>query len=321
MTNLLVLKERIKRFYGKFIIYVNPSLKFLLALFTFIIINSNLGFESRLNNLAVVLILALVCAFAPINTTVVFSAILINIHLASLSLEVAMIGIVLMLIMLLLYFRLAPKEGIVGMLTSIAYVCRIPSVIPISGGLLKTPISAISVGCGTIIYFFLAFVKKNAAALGNGAKELADISRFSYILEKLINNQEMNLMLVTFTITFIVVYIIRRLAVEHAWQIAIVTGGLINILMLLIGEYILNISSQIVSVISGNLLAILVGFVIQFFVFNVDFSRTEYAQFEDDEYYYYVKAVPKIYVTVPEKRVHRINPKKSEAQEEQLEKK
>lgn len=29
-------------------------------------------------------------------------------------------------------------------------------------------------------------------------------------------------------------------------------------------------------------------------------------QFEDDEYYYYVKAVPKMAVAVPEKRVKRI---------------
>ena len=43
------------------------------------------------------------------------------------------------------------------------------------------------------------------------------------------------------------------------------------------------------------------------FVFSVDYTRTEYLQFEDDEYYYYVKAVPKAVVTIPEKTVKRIN--------------
>jgi len=46
---------------------------------------------------------------------------------------------------------------------------------------------------------------------------------------------------------------------------------------------------------------------LQFFVFNVDYSRTELVQFEDDEYYYYVKAVPKITLATPEKSVKRIN--------------
>ena len=41
-------------------------------------------------------------------------------------------------------------------------------------------------------------------------------------------------------------------------------------------------------------------------MFNVDYSRTEYVQFEDDEYYYYVKAVPKNTVTAPQKRVKTI---------------
>ena len=46
---------------------------------------------------------------------------------------------------------------------------------------------------------------------------------------------------------------------------------------------------------------------IQFFAFNVDYSRTELVQFEDDEYYYYVKAVPKISLATPEKSVKKIN--------------
>ena len=36
------------------------------------------------------------------------------------------------------------------------------------------------------------------------------------------------------------------------------------------------------------------------------YSRTENVQFEDDEYYYYVKAVPKVVVQMPEKQVKHI---------------
>jgi len=45
---------------------------------------------------------------------------------------------------------------------------------------------------------------------------------------------------------------------------------------------------------------------VQFFKFNLDYSRTEKVQFEDDEYYYYVKAVPKMTVATPEKKVKKI---------------
>ena len=43
----------------------------------------------------------------------------------------------------------------------------------------------------------------------------------------------------------------------------------------------------------------------------MDYSRVEKVQFEDDEYYYYVKAVPKLSVTAPEitiKRFSKIQP-------------
>ena len=59
-----------------------------------------------------------------------------------------------------------------------------------------------------------------------------------------------------------------------------------------------------------RILSLLLAVVLQFFVFNVDYSRTEKVQFEDDEYYYYVKAVPKISVARPEKQDKQINSQK-----------
>jgi hypothetical protein len=39
----------------------------------------------------------------------------------------------------------------------------------------------------------------------------------------------------------------------------------------------------------------------------VDYSRTECVQYEDDEYYYYVKAVPKLTIVNADVRVKQIN--------------
>ena len=44
----------------------------------------------------------------------------------------------------------------------------------------------------------------------------------------------------------------------------------------------------------------LLAFVIQFLFMDLDYDRTERVQFEDDDYYYYVKAVPKKMVAVRE---------------------
>ena len=44
---------------------------------------------------------------------------------------------------------------------------------------------------------------------------------------------------------------------------------------------------------------------------SVDYSRVEHTQFEDDEYYYYVRAVPKAFVSVEDKQVKHINAKRT----------
>jgi hypothetical protein len=60
-------------------------------------------------------------------------------------------------------------------------------------------------------------------------------------------------------------------------------------------------------VIVGTLVSALLMLVVEFFAFNLDYTRTEKVQFEDDEYYYYVKAVPKVTLSAPERRVKKIN--------------
>ncbi len=43
------------------------------------------------------------------------------------------------------------------------------------------------------------------------------------------------------------------------------------------------------------------------FVFGGDYSRTESLEYEDDEYFYYVKAVPKASVSTSERSIKKIN--------------
>ena len=69
----------------------------------------------------------------------------------------------------------------------------------------------------------------------------------------------------------------------------------------------MNVSVSVGAVVLGTLGSLLLALVVEFFVLSVDYSRTEYTQFEDDEYYYYVKAVPKMSIAVSNKKVKKIN--------------
>ena len=110
----------------------------------------------------------------------------------------------------------------------------------------------------------------------------------------------------------------RKLSVDNAWKIAIVSGALVYVIVVVIGRVTMHVDVPYVAVIIGTIVSILLALVLEFFAFAVDYSRTENLQFEDDEYFYYVKAVPKVTVTAPEKTVKRINERQETSRMDEL---
>ena len=57
---------------------------------------------------------------------------------------------------------------------------------------------------------------------------------------------------------------------------------------------------DLVMVLGGIIVSFLIAQLVRFFVFHADYLRIENVQFEDEDYYYYVKAVPKIMAPAPD---------------------
>lgn len=305
MTNLLVFREQLKKFYSKYELYITPLCKFLLALVSLLVINSRIGYMSTLKNAAVVLILALLCSFLPINLTIVVAAAVTLAHLYAFSVECAIVALAVFLLLFILYFRFSPKDTLAVLLTPICFVLKIPYVMPIAVGLIGTPASSVAVASGVIVYYMLAGMNESASVLNTFDAD-GMVDKFRYCIDTLMGNRAMMVAIVAFAATVLVVWFIRRLSIDHAWTIAMITGALLNILILLFGDLMYSTDISIIGLILGSIVSVLLVKVLQFFVFNVDYSRTEMVQFEDDEYYYYVKAVPKNTVATPEKRVKTI---------------
>lgn len=70
-------------------------------------------------------------AFLPVNVMVLFSAGLILIHLYSVSLELAAIVLMLFLIILLVYYRFAPKYAYALLFTAVAFALKVPFLVPV----------------------------------------------------------------------------------------------------------------------------------------------------------------------------------------------
>lgn len=312
MTSLLVAKQILMTLYSKYEVYITPFLKFLMALLSLLLINSHMGYMESIDRVTVVLIVSLMCSFMPMNFIVVMAALFIMLHLYAFNLECTIVVGVGFLLMFLLYLRFSPKDTLVVLLMPVCFLIRIPYVIPLAMGLIGTPVSVLSIACGVIAYYMLHFVIQNVSTILAMADEEMTV-RFKFVVDGLLNNREMVITIAAFAVTVILVYLIRRLSIDYAWTIAMAAGAVVNITVLLIGDLMFDTNVALLEVVLGNILSLLLAAVLQFFVFNVDYSRTEKVQFEDDEYYYYVKAVPKISVAKPEKKVKQINSQKSKA--------
>ena len=81
------------------------------------------------------------------------------------------------------------------------------------------------------------------------------------------------------------------------------------------GNVALNLHISLSPLVISGVIGVLVGLLLEVVFLSVDYARTEYLEFEDDEYHYYVKAVPKIGVTVPQKSVKHINERQNTGNE------
>lgn len=305
MTNLLVIKEYIKSYYAKYEEFIVPVLKFLLGFILFMTINSRMGYMEKIDNLVIVLVAALLCSFMPLGLTVFLCAAFIMMHAYALSLECVAVLLLAYLFIAVIYFRFSPKDHLILLLTPLLFVWKIPYVMPLAAGLFATPASAAAVVSGVVIYYVLAYVSGNAVALGAVEIDSA-LQRFRDVTTGVTGNREMMIVAVAFAITVVLVYAIRRMSINYSRAIAILVGTLADIVILLVGDLMYDANFSIAAVIFGSILGALLALAMQFFHFNLDYARTEKVQFEDDEYYYYVKAVPKMAVAAPAKRVKKI---------------
>ena len=306
MTALLELRENLKKIYSRNEAFILPVIKFLLSVIVLSIINGKMGYMTKLDNMAIVLIVSLLCSFLPTGFMAFFAMMFAVLHMYALSIETAAVGLVVFLLLYLLFLRFTAKEALVVVLTPVLCMLKLPYVMPVAMGLIGTPASCVSVGCGVVVYYLLQTVITNAPTINSmGAEEAT--AKLRLLIDGMLGNKAMLVMIAAFAITVIVVYLIRRMSVDHSWTIAMVAGVMIEVMILLVGDLMYDTNLSIVSALLGAVVTLIACKIIEFFRFCLDYSRTEKVQFEDDEYYYYVKAVPKMTVAAPTNTVKKIN--------------
>ncbi len=309
MTTLITIRDTIKGFIGRYEKFVIPVVKFIATILVLVSFNCLMGYSSQMKSPAIMFIVALISAFMPVQLIVLLTGLVGLLHMYAVSIDIALVYLGLYVLMYLLYMRFAPKYGWIIMLLPLLYMLKLHYMMPIVISIFVGPIGIIPMIFGVVFYYLMFHVSEYVDLLA-GASEEASIQGFSYVLNGMLSDKAMLLTIIVFILVIMVTYIIYRQPFAYSWLIAIGAGAVMSIILFLVGGIVLEADINILVIFLGTVGGGLLAVVAQFFKGILDYSRTEVVQFEDDDYYYYVKAVPKIRVAEQNVKVQKISEQK-----------
>lgn len=291
MKKLIDIRRTLLRFYSKFDTYFTAALKFAVAFFVLYRICGSMGYMGAMGQAPLLLIVAAFCSFLSPNVLVLTGAVYLEGQFLGHSPEATIVGGIVLILLLLLYFSFISGQAYVVILTALGISLQVPLLVPLLSGLLAGPGALAGIIFGTGIYYITHFLiqgPQTQTALGE-----ALFRNVMEDLQALLLQEELVLMAVTLAAVCLVVYVIRRLPVRYGWSIAIVSGLAVYGGLYSLGTWLLQGQISVPNLVVNLILGGMVGSLVQLFAFGVDYKKVQYLQFEDDDYYYYVKAVSK----------------------------
>ncbi|MCF0144990.1 MAG: hypothetical protein HUJ73_00235 [Eubacterium sp.] len=293
MDILIKIKDKCREIYADYDTIIRPILKFGLAVMILLLINNKLGYLSALNNLFILIILAVVCAILPLNGTVVIGCALIVAHCFGLGVEVGGFAFILYLLMLLMYFRFVPKDALVLLLTPVAFILNVSLAIPLCLGQIRKPVSALSMIFGIVSWQFVLSIGTTIEPL----KSTPDVSMLDVIqtMPKSLLSQNALFQIIIYVIVMLVVIAVRSLGTDYGHEKAIIAGAVVYVVLEIAGSRILGTETSVGSVILCAVLSVAIAWFLKTFYFTADYTKSETLMFEDDRNYYRVRVIPKLH--------------------------
>ena len=304
-TGIYVLRENLIQFYKRQEFLLLSVFRFAVSLAVLLLLRGHLGIHgpagAALNSTLLNVILALVCSLLPTGFSAGIIGLVLVWDLYRLSLEATAICAALILVCLLVYFRFSPRDTMILLLMPVAYALNLHYLVPLLAGLMFGPGAAVAVLFGLLFTKYVLLVEGSLSVLAAPAGGLALtgerlIANFRLLVDGLVNDKSLVILAAALAAAAIAVCFTRRLAIEYAWVIAITVGCILELIVLLAGDMHYGTEIDLAHVFLGIVISFMLAQIVRFFTFNVDYLRIENVQFEDEDYYYYVKAVPKVMV-------------------------
>jgi len=304
----LELRARVCMIYQRFQLILDPIIKFFAVFIAIRALNNEIGFETRLMSDMVVVILALLSAFTPMVVFMTICILLSIVHTFSASMVLGALLFIIYCILYCFFLRFAPKYIYLTVVMPLLFVFKIPYIVPLLLGLYTSPVTILPMSCGIFLYYFFDVIKESAAAVTSTTFSPDDALLILFdVVEKLKERPQIVYMVMVFAVVQIVVYVIRKIRFAYSFETSLAVGVFVSLVSCIAFKQKLTVLPDIGMLVAYTLISGIIALVILFFKRVLDYSAVEQVQFEDDDYYYYVKAVPKLKVSMPQISITKIN--------------
>lgn len=292
MDNMRQYRELIQKIYGKNDYWIVPIFRSLFSMFLFFSLNRYLGMTGKPANPLVILILALLSFFLPFSFVPCLAGLFLLYYFYTKSLLLLGIGLLFFILIFIIQSSIRGKYAVLIAVMPLCYFMGIPYFLPLLVGLSMGLSAVLSLSLGILVYYFLQFIREYKEQLILSGDLLEQFDGLSKKMTPLLQNKEMIVMLMLFTLAALSIYVIRNFSFNYSWIIALITGICVEGLVFFVLPS-LSVKMNIGLSLLSYLVSILFSFVVLFLLRDADYRGTEFVQFEDDAYYYYVKAIPK----------------------------
>jgi hypothetical protein len=294
MSALLNVRDAIRDFLRRFDELITPIFRFIVAYIMLAFVNSMFGYEPLFDKGIVTILLSIIFALVSDRVVVLVTSLIMLLNVLAVSSELAILFLVLAVAMYCLYLRLFPDSAWIMLLVMILYQLKLTYAVPMIVMMFAGMTGIIPVAFGGVIYYISVYLRDVSQTLSQIANDAeSDFQPYKYVLEAFRDNKGFMVQIIVFAVAIIIGNIFYRLSIDYAWYIGLAVCAVVSMLFFVICGAMLGVDVEIGSVFVGTILGLIVALVFQVFKGMVDYSRKENVQFEDDEYYYYVKAIPK----------------------------
>ena len=311
MKFLTQLKNRIDEYYVKHPIITGYVVRFGLSFLALILLSANIGFNEILSNFIFLIIFALICAFIPIKLMTLALVAYTILQLFSLSTGIGVLSCLLFVVLYLVYFRFDERTGYALLMIPLLCMIRLPFLVPVVLAVAAPLGSIVSVILGLLTYYYLHYIQIYTAVF-MGMADNSEITKMSMALQGLFTYREMWYTMGCVLLAFLATYYLKKINMNRSGHMAVAIGTgawlILTLLCNLLGDT-MNYN-KLIWYVGGAAVTIILGMVISDLVLPLDYRRTELLEFEDEEFKYFVRAVPKAMVTKESVKIKRIYSRK-----------